>query len=233
MACVRKFGILDTIGAIVPIWAVQALVANTIDELVAAITDSGVANVSARVAKEVSQGRESCLSGGGLEYVTGVVAVPVANMAMQAEIVVLTADASDELVLRQHLHTAVTGAGWLLLICSRWLLLGESTRNLLVVIGLDLGWDALGCAVDHATVLHEALDHPVALSRAVNSQTDTRWAEIIIAAVADAAVEVLIFHGVVAVVAIDDPRCADAARLGAEREASVKVGRRKVLEEFC
>jgi hypothetical protein len=53
VARMNVLGALDTIRAVVPIWAVEALVADTVDELIAAIANGGVANVSPRVAEEV------------------------------------------------------------------------------------------------------------------------------------------------------------------------------------
>ena len=142
----------------------------------------------------------------------------VANMALQAEIVVVTRDTGDKLLLRKDLDAAVTGTGRLL-DRNRLLLISEGSRDLLVLLGLHLGCNALGSAVDDASVLDEALDHPVALSRAVDARVNTRRAEIVIATIADAAVEVLVFHGLVAVVAVDDPGGAYIVRLGAESEA--------------
>jgi hypothetical protein len=47
---VDELGVLETIRAVIPVWAVQALVADTVDVLVAAIADSAVMNVHARTA---------------------------------------------------------------------------------------------------------------------------------------------------------------------------------------
>lgn len=81
VARVDEPGVLDTVGAIVPVWAVQALVANTIDELVTAIADSRVADIPARVAEEVGQSRKDSLRGGSLERMARMMAVLVANVA--------------------------------------------------------------------------------------------------------------------------------------------------------
>jgi hypothetical protein len=54
---VDDLGALRTLRAVIPVRAVQALVADTIDELVAAIADGRVASVPAWCAKGVSQGR--------------------------------------------------------------------------------------------------------------------------------------------------------------------------------
>ena len=47
---VDEVGVLETVRAVIPVWAVQALVADTVDVLVAAIADSAVMNVHARTA---------------------------------------------------------------------------------------------------------------------------------------------------------------------------------------
>ena len=47
---VDELGVLETVRAVIPVWAVQALVADTVDVLVAAIADSAVMNVHARTA---------------------------------------------------------------------------------------------------------------------------------------------------------------------------------------
>ena len=67
----------------------------------------------------------------------------------------------------------------------------------------------------------------------MNTVVDTSRAKIVIATIAYAAMEVLVLHGLVAVVAIDNPRGAYIARLGAERKTRVIVGSCKVVEEVC
>jgi hypothetical protein len=47
---VDEVGVLETVRAVIPVWAVQALVADTVDVLIAAIADSAVMNVHARTA---------------------------------------------------------------------------------------------------------------------------------------------------------------------------------------
>lgn len=222
MTGVDELGVLETVRAVVPVWAVQALVADTVDELVTAIADGVVTDVPARVAQEIGQGRQDSLGRGGLEGVARVVTVLVANMASEAEVVVFARNAGNEFLLGEDLDAAVAGAGWLLLICDGLLLVGKGTWNLLLLglldLGLDLGCDALGGAVDDAAVLDETLDHPVAASGAVDAVVYAGRAEIVITTVAYTAVEVLVLHGLVAVVAVYDPRSAGVARLRAECE---------------
>lgn len=82
MARMNHLGVLDAIRAQVPVWAVQALVAYPVDELVTAIADRSVTNVSARVAEEVCHRRKSCIVGGSLEDMAGMMTVPVADVAV-------------------------------------------------------------------------------------------------------------------------------------------------------
>jgi hypothetical protein len=51
-------GTLQALRAVIPVWAVQTLVAYTVDELVTAIANSVVARVSAWVAKSIAQSRQ-------------------------------------------------------------------------------------------------------------------------------------------------------------------------------
>jgi hypothetical protein len=114
------------------------------------------------------------------------------------------------------------------------LLVSISSRNFLSLFSLNLGWDALGGAVHDGAVLDGALHHPVTGTWAVDTTIDTRRAEIVITAVTDAAVEMVVFHGMVTVVAIHHPGSADA-RLGAEGETSIRLlavkGRRNLAAE--
>ena len=55
VAGVNEPGVLNTIGAVVPIGTVQTLVANAINELVAAIADGRVADIPSRVAQEIGK----------------------------------------------------------------------------------------------------------------------------------------------------------------------------------
>jgi hypothetical protein len=205
VARVNKLGILDTVIAVVPIRAVQALVTDAVDELVAAVADSVVANVSTGVAEELSQGGKCSLGCGCLKGVAGMVAVLVCGVAVQAEVVIVAGDAGNELLLRKHLDTAVASAGCLVLVCNSVLLVCIGSGNVLVVLSLDLGRHTLSRAVDDGAVLNEALDHPVAGSRAVSAVLDAGRAEIVVATVANTAVEVLVLHRLVAAVAVDDP----------------------------
>lgn len=155
----------------------------------------------------------------------------VVDMAIQAQIVVVTRGAGYERLLRQDIDTTVAGAGRLFFACYWLLLVGVSSRNFTVLLDLDLGRDALSGAVDDRTVLHEALDHPVATSWAVDTGVDAGRAEIIVPIITNTAVEMLVLHWVIAIVAIDYPRSAGLSWLGTERQISVVWSIRHVAEE--
>tara|TARA_R110002003_G_scaffold1005_3_gene21980 strand:- start:17553 stop:18035 length:483 start_codon:yes stop_codon:yes gene_type:complete len=91
---------LDTVGAVVPVWAVQALVTDTVYELVTTIADSRVAHVPSSIAEKVGQSGQSGVGCGCLESVARVVAVLVANVAVHAQVVIVAGQAGDELILR-------------------------------------------------------------------------------------------------------------------------------------
>jgi hypothetical protein len=232
---VDELGVLETVGAVVPVWAVQALVADTVDELVAAIADGVVTNVPARIAEEIGQSREDSLGCRGRESMTGVVTMLVANMASQAKVIIVARDASNKLLLGENGDTAVAGASRLLFVCNRLFLIGKSSWNLLLLglLGLDFGCDTLGSAVNNAAVLDEALDHPVPAAGAVNTVVYAGRAKIIIATITYTAMEVLVLHRLVAVVAVNDPGSAHIARLRTERKTRVVVGSCEVIEEAC
>lgn len=70
----------------------------------------------------------------------------------------------------------------------------------------------------------------MACSGTVNTRFDTSGAEVVVATVTDAAVEVFVFHWVVAAVAVHDPGGARIARLGAECETGIGGGGCEVVE---
>jgi hypothetical protein len=72
----------------------------------------------------------------------------------------------------------------------------------------------------------------VALSGAVNARVYASWAEIIVAVVTDAAMEVLVIHGVVAAVAIHNPGSTCCCGLGAESQWGV-VRLCQLVKEGC
>lgn len=90
--------------------------------------------------------------------------------------------------------------------------------------------DTLGGAVDYIAVLNKSLDHPMASAGAMDPSIDAGWAKIIVSVIADAAVEVLIFHGLTAVVAKDHP-AALWVLLRAEGQVGILGNIRKAIEE--
>lgn len=110
MALMDELGVPHAIRAVVPIRAVEALVANTKNVLVAAITDSSVHQVAARV----HLGRDALREDGALDSwgkaVLGVVAMVLLGKARLAEVKVLASSAMEELSLGEFLHAAVAGA---------------------------------------------------------------------------------------------------------------------------
>jgi hypothetical protein len=66
-----------------------------------------------------------------------------------------------------------------------------------------LGCNGLCCAIDDLAILYETLDHPVVVTTAENTSTDTGLAEVEVAIIAGAAVIVHIGNGLSAVIAVD------------------------------
>jgi hypothetical protein len=159
----------------------------------------------------------------------------VTHVTVHAQIIVFAGKARNKVFFRKALDTTVASARWFIIAFSRLLLIGISSRYILSVFSLDLGRDALGGAVNDITILYEALHHPVAGTWAVDASVDTSRAKIIVATVADTTVEVLVFHGMVAVIAVHYPRGANVVRLGSERKTGIVVSLRRVVEEawFC
>jgi hypothetical protein len=256
VARVSVVGGLDTIGAIIPIWAYEALVAHAEDRLVTTVADCAVADVAACGKLGLARHWENSLGGGRLKAVCWVMAVVVLAHALDAEIVIVAAGAGHELVLWQDDHTAVACAR-----CNARLLgdsLGllrddEGSRHILLSgplnglldkrgnqwDGVCLAWrHTLSLAGDHFTILDESLDEPVALSGAVLALAYTLLAQIVVTAVTDGTVEVDVVHCLVALVAVNRPGAANGGiRLG--NLASAKCERllcrriKELVEEVC
>jgi len=97
---------------------------------------------------------------------------------------------------------------------------------------LGFGWHPLGGAVDNIAILHEALDHPVAIAGAVYARIDTSGAKVVVSVITNAAVEVLILHGLVAIITVYHPSsAAGAAWLGAECKILIMRCASKGIEE--
>jgi hypothetical protein len=100
---------LDAFGAIVPIGAVEALVTNTNNILIAAIADSKVLLATAGGHLGLNMARHLSALDGRREAMHGMMAVGILGEARLAQIIVLTSVAVKELVLRKLLDTAVAG----------------------------------------------------------------------------------------------------------------------------
>ena len=96
---VDKAGVDETFRAVVPVWTVHALVANTIDVLVTPVTDSTVAYVAARgkqgLGYDIKLRALDCRS----EGVLWIVAVLQGDVTGDAEVVVLAGSAGDEVLV--------------------------------------------------------------------------------------------------------------------------------------
>lgn len=102
---------LHTTVAVVKVRTVQALVAYTVDSLVAAIADGIVTNIAARCQLVFSNEWKHCLLGRSLEAVCRVVAMSIADMALDAQVEVLTGGAGDEISLWQNSNAIVASTG--------------------------------------------------------------------------------------------------------------------------
>lgn len=98
MLRMKELGFLDTLRTVVPIRAVEALVANSENWLVAAITQCSMLNIASSSTKELSKGAEGVLYN-CFESMSWMMAMLVGLMARDAKIEVITVNASDELVL--------------------------------------------------------------------------------------------------------------------------------------
>jgi hypothetical protein len=96
---VDKAGVDETLRAVVPVWTVHTLVANTIDVLVTSVTDSTVAYVAARRKQGVGYDVKLRTLDGRSEGVLWIVAVLQGDVARDAEVVVLAGRAGDEVLV--------------------------------------------------------------------------------------------------------------------------------------
>jgi hypothetical protein len=93
-----ELGVLDAFGAVVPVWAGKALVANPEDWLVTTITEGSVLNVASWSTEELGQRAKSVLSN-SLEGMCWVVTMLIGLVACNAEIEIIAINASHELGL--------------------------------------------------------------------------------------------------------------------------------------
>lgn len=104
--------ILDAVLAEIPIGAIETLVAHAIDLLVTSITDGIVAHVAARSEQSLCSKGKYCLLSRWVKAVSGMMAMLVAGMAVNAKVKVLARVASDKITLGQHYYAAVAGTSW-------------------------------------------------------------------------------------------------------------------------
>lgn len=100
MAWVDVPGVDHAARAVVPVWAVEALVADALDVFVTAVTDGVVALVAARCKLSADFGGYGGTLDDRHEAVLGVVAMLIPCNADLAEIKVGTGSAVKELVIR-------------------------------------------------------------------------------------------------------------------------------------
>lgn len=205
--------LLDAGAAVVPVRAIQTLVANAVDRLVAAIAEGVVANVTAWSEGGLGSHGEDGLIGGGLESMSRVVAMLVGGVASNAQIEVITGGAGDKLSLGQDVDAVVASACRHAVLLSQSLgLLGECSGHFPLRFLLILAANTLSRAGDHLAVLNGALDQPVALARAEDAVGNACLAEVVVTAVTDTAMIVCIIHCDVAVVAVDRPLTLNGSR---------------------
>jgi hypothetical protein len=192
--------------AVVPIRAVEALMAHTADGLVAAVASGVVDVVPARREVPGDAGIQDGTLGGGSEAVRRVVAVLVLGEAGLAEVEILADGTVDKLVLEELLDARVAGTDVLeeIGVGHRHDPLGGRRDLSHDILGDPrLGTDGLGGAVDDDTVLDQTLDEPVVISIACDALVDAVLAEIEITIVAGRAVIVSIRDGLITAVAQD------------------------------
>ena len=101
MSWVDERGIVNTSGAVIPIWTVEALVADTIDVLVTAVTYGMMACVPAWLEKRLCQWIQCDALNSRCESMLWVVTVLETNVARNAKIKIVTSGASDKAFLRK------------------------------------------------------------------------------------------------------------------------------------
>jgi hypothetical protein len=229
VAVVSDLGRQHASGAEVPVRAVQALVADTRNVLVTAITDSVVEVVAARLHLGSDVVRHLGVLDSRDKTVLGMVTMSVLGEACLAQVKVFTDSAVEELDLGEFSNTTVASShdaeacpsssqrlehganrGNLILGLNLGFNLGLDLRldlglngGLNLDLGLRLRGDGLGGALHELAVDSRALDQPVVLAVAGDSLVDAGLAEVKVSVVASGAVVVNIRDGQLAAVAAD------------------------------
>jgi len=102
--------VLVALAAVVKVRAVEALVAYTMNHVVTTIADGSVSEVATSGKKSLLGEGEGSTIGGRLEVMGRVMAVRVEHVAVQAEIIVITLDASDKVAVGKGHDTSIASA---------------------------------------------------------------------------------------------------------------------------
>lgn len=102
--------IRDAVVAVIEVWARKALVADSMNVLIAAITDGIVADVTAGRKKSLLGKRELGGGNGRYKVVSGVVSVLVLEVAATAQVKVIALGASDKVVVGKTNDAVVASA---------------------------------------------------------------------------------------------------------------------------
>jgi len=205
---VNKLGIHNAVSAVIPVGAVEALVADASDVPVATIADGVVALVTARRQLDLNVAGDMGTLNCGNEGVLGVVAVEVLLEACVAQVEVLAGCAVEEAGLGQLRHAGVASAHAVQSGAEhRAKKLTDVGRRLdrylsrLLNLGLGPGGNRLGSAVHDLAVLDDPLDEPVVDTVASDALIDAVLAKVEVAVVAGRAVVVGIGNCLIAAVA--------------------------------
>jgi hypothetical protein len=204
VAGVDEAGICNARRAVVPIRALETLVADAVDVLVAPIADGIVSGVTAGSKESLSQQAMVGILGHKAKGMLRVVAMLHPYMAPNTQVVIVTCVASDKLVVRQLDDAGIAGAGR-----HGNLLLFGGHESGLGLRELWLGCNGLCDAVGHLAILHETFDEPVVIASTEDSCVDTTPAQIEVTVIARAAMIVLVGNGSTAIVAIDSENAHD------------------------
>jgi hypothetical protein len=207
---VRMLRFLDTSIAVVEIGTVQTFVTDA--------EDGGITTIAEGVVTDIPTG---CQFAGGrsgkrhplrrrFEAVCGMVTMFVDHVTFDAEVEIITGGTSDELTLGENHHTVVASASG----HGRLGIIGEASGHFL---GDSSRRDAFGGTVDELSVGDVAFDQPVTLARAKCSRVDALFTEIVITRITDAAMEMGVVHGLIAVVAVNGPSMTTRFRDGFTR----------------
>jgi len=109
--------ILGTLGAEIPVWAVQALVADAVDRCVTPIADGLMTNSTSGSQEHGAHSIQDCVLRRRLEAVKRMVAMLLRNMARKANVVIFANGASNEALLRKASHTRVADSGLISRVC--------------------------------------------------------------------------------------------------------------------